>query len=497
MTKFKRFAAIGLAAVMSIAAFAGCGTSSSSSSGSGDSTKADTPTNNGGEDGTKAPDASGRDYSDVGEGEGKVLNIYVWNEEFKQRLEEFYPGYEKVDGTTGKIGDVTVKFTINENTGSNYQDKLDMQLDNEDKGGVADDEKIDIFLVEADYALKYVDDPATLDITELGITKDDLANQYTYTQDVMTSGDGKLKGLTWQACPGVMIYNKEIAKDVLGSDDADTVQAAVKDWATFEATAKTMSDKGYKMLSSFEDSYRVFSNNVSSKWVDEDGKKIVVDDRIMEWVKQTKNFADNGYNESSKLWDDTWTASQEAGQKVFAYFGPAWFVDFTLAHEIKDKDGNGTGEYTNQGAWSICEGPENYFWGGTWICASAGTDNKTLVKNIMLALTADTEIMTEICKQKSDFVNDKPAMDVMADDTEYKSPFLLINPIPYYKAGVANIDLKYLGEYDQGCNEEFQDAMRNYFLGAATLEEAMDAFKTAIGEKYPKLADYELVYTAE
>lgn len=494
MTKFKRFAAIGLAAVMSIAAFAGCGTSSSSSSGSGNSDKK-TEANNpsGGNEGeTKAPEANKNDYSDVGEGEGKVLNIYVWNEEFKERVEEFYPGYEKVDGTTGKIGDVTVKFTIVENKDNKYQDNLDMQLDKEDNGEVSDDELIDIFLVEADYALKYVDDPASMDITELGITKDDIAKQFTYTQDVMTSADGKLKGLSWQGCPGVLCYNKAIAKDVLGADDPDTVQAAVKDWATFNDTAKKMQEKGYFMVSGFDDTYRVFSNNVSSKWVDKDGQKIVVDDAIMNWVKQTKDFTDNKYNDKTILWSDEWKSGFPADQKVFCYFGPAWLVDFNIG--LKDPD---TKEYTNSGVWSICEGPQNFFWGGTWVCAGSNTDNKTLVKNIMLALTTDADIMTEICKKKNDFVNNKDAMDAIANDAEYKSEFLGMNPIPYYNAGVGKIDLKYLGEYDQGCNEEFQNAMHNYFLGAATLEEAMNAFKTAIGEKYPAIKDYELVYTAE
>ena len=43
-----------------------------------------------------------------------------------------------------------------------------------------------------------------------------------------------------------------------------------------------MQAKGYKMISSVNDTYRVYSNNVSSKWV-EDGK-VQVDDNIMKWV---------------------------------------------------------------------------------------------------------------------------------------------------------------------------------------------------------------------
>ncbi len=488
MIKFKKLAAVGLAALMAVAAFAGCGTSSSSSSGGDKKTEASTDGNNPG--GT-----TGRDYSDVGEGEGKVLNIYCWNDEFQRRVKAHYPGYEEVDGTTGKIGDVTVKWTIVENKDNKYQDNLDRQLDNEESGSVADDDKIDMFLIEADYALKYVDDPASMNVLDLGITKEDLAEQYTYTQDIVTDSSGVLKGVSWQACPGVLIFNKAIAKDVLGSDDPATVQEAVKDWASFEATAAKMKEKNYYMLAGYDDAYRVFSNNVSTKWVD--GEKIVVDDRIMEWVKQTKDFTDKGYNKKAPLWDTAWSENFLTGKDVFCYFGPAWFIDFTLAQKEKDENGNDTGKYLNLDTWSICDGPEQYFWGGTWCCASSGTDNKTLVKNIMLALTADKDIMVNIIKKDNEMVNNKSAVQAMLNDTEYKSTVLGINPLPTYASKVESIELKYLSEYDQGCNEEFQNALRNYFLGQATLEEAMDAFKKAVGEKYPKLADYELQYKAD
>ena len=52
---------------------------------------------------------------------GKVLNIYCWNEEFKSRITSHYPGYEEVDGTTGKIGDVTVVWNITPNADNAYQ----------------------------------------------------------------------------------------------------------------------------------------------------------------------------------------------------------------------------------------------------------------------------------------------------------------------------------------------------------------------------------------
>ena len=101
---------------------------------------------------------------------GKVLNIRVWNEEFKSRMTDHYPGYEKVSDTEGKIGDVTVKWTITPSDDNAYQNALDEALKKQDSA--AADDKIDLFLVEADYALKYVDTNYTLDIVnDLGVSR--------------------------------------------------------------------------------------------------------------------------------------------------------------------------------------------------------------------------------------------------------------------------------------------------------------------------------------
>ena len=44
------------------------------------------------------------------------------------------------------------------------------------------------------------------------------------------------------------------------------------------------------MVSSVNDTYRVYSNNVSGKWV-QDGK-IVIDDNLMKWVDDSKKMVD-------------------------------------------------------------------------------------------------------------------------------------------------------------------------------------------------------------
>ena len=415
----------------------------------------------------------------VVEEEGKVLNIYCWNEEFKSRVTDHYPGYVEVDATTGTIGDVTVMWNITPSADNAYQNNLDETL--LAQADAAADDKIDIFLVEADYAGKYVNTDYSLALSALGITDADLADQYKYTQDVVTDTNGNLKGSSWQGCPGVLIYNRAVAEEVLGTQDPAEVQEYVKDWATFSETAATMKDAGYYMTSSANDTYRVYSNNVTSKWV-VDGV-INIDENIMNWVADSKAMVDAGQTNTYDLWSDDWSKGFYPDGKVFCYFGPAWFVDFSMAADAE-------GSIANAGGWGACSGPQGFFWGGTWMCPATGTDNPTLVKDLILTMTADATVLKEIVVDDNDFTNSKTVMNEMAADTSYSSKVLGgQNPLGMYCAGVETVDLSNLTDYDQGCNEEFQTAMKGYFEGTyATEEEAIQAFYAAVIEKYPALS---------
>ena len=108
--------------------------------------------------------------------EGKVFNIYAWNEEFKGFFEKYYTVPEGV----------TVNWIITPSDNGAYQQKLDEALLNQ--ANAADDEKVDLFLAEADYILKYVDSEATQDITALGVT--DFSNTYTYTVQAASDAAG-------------------------------------------------------------------------------------------------------------------------------------------------------------------------------------------------------------------------------------------------------------------------------------------------------------------
>jgi hypothetical protein len=242
-----------------------------------------------------------------------------------------------------------------------------------------------------------------------------------------------------------------------------------------------MKDAGYKMTATANDTFRVFSNNVSTPWVVDD--QINIDDNIKKWVDMSKEQVDNGYTTTEELWSDAWNQGFYPDGKVFCYFGPAWLINFSM----KADD---SASIAANGGWGATEGPQGFYWGGTWICAANGTDNADLVADIMRTLTTDEDVMTEIVKADNDFVNNKPAMEAAATDDSYA--FAVLggqNPLDKFCAGADKIDLSNISAYDQGCCEEFQTAMKGYFDGNyETYEDALDAFYTAIGEKYPELA---------
>ena len=283
MANLKKVLAGSLSLCLAASMFTACGSTDSSS----------TSDKNGGST-SKAGDGTGINKDadrvntaelhgvDSSEDSKKTLTIYCWNTEFKSRLDKYYPQgtsneltyNELTDGSKeiATINGVKLNWVQVENEGNAYQTKLDEAL----KGQQDSTEKVDMFLMEADYALKYANGDVALSIQDLGITDDDMSQMYQYTKDVATdTKTSELKGVSWQATPGLFLYNTKIAEDVLGTSDPEKVQEAVKDWDTFTATAQKMADKGYKMVSGFDDTYRCFSNNMSSPWVTDN--KITVD----------------------------------------------------------------------------------------------------------------------------------------------------------------------------------------------------------------------------
>ena len=100
----------------------------------------------------------------------------------------------------------------------------------------------------------------------------------------------------------------------------------------------------------------------------------------MKWVEQTKDLHRQGLQQQVQpVGRRPGRLIRARNGKVFGFFYSTWGINFTLlgnsletpvAEGGKEEVGNGI-----YGDYAVCEGPQSYYWGGTWICAAAGTDN--------------------------------------------------------------------------------------------------------------------------
>ena len=362
-----------LAASMVIGALTGCGADSS-------------PEVQTGTDGQEDADSTDGD-ADVSSNveEGKVINIYSWNDEFRERVEAVYPEVKETskDGTVTTLKDGTeIHWIVNPNQDGVYQQKLDEALMNQ--ASASADDKVDIFLSETDYVYKYTDAEAdvAMPLKDLGIDPEsDLVDQYSFTKVTASDANGVQRGSTWQCCPGLLVYRRDIAKEVFGTDDPQKVGEKVKDWDTIKATAGELKAKGYYTFSSYADTFRLYGNSIAQSWVSPGETVIKVDQKIMDWVKDSMEWLDAGYLDKNVKgqWNDDWNKAMGSSSKVFAFLFPAWGIDFTLNPNWDGGDG----------MWAVTNPPQEYNWGGSYIHACTGTDNPQHVKDIILALTAD------------------------------------------------------------------------------------------------------------
>lgn len=418
-----------------------------------------------------ATDAAATDAADA-EASTDPFYIYSWNTELGDRLKYVYEQHPEWEARVKyvNIGDSAV-----------YQEKIDALLATPDA-----EDYPDLMATEAGYIMKYTNSDYTLPVTDLGLTDADLAEMYPYTITIATDQrNDQLKGVSWQACPGSYMYRRSLAEKYLGTSDPAEVQEYVKDWDTFLETARTINEKSggsTKILSSNDDVQNAFYSNKSAPWVDAD-KKFVYDDSLDKMLDVEKTLESENLTCKTTTWSEEWNAGPSTDE-VFSYFGCTWFLHWTIKANC---GGTATGEGT-YGDWAMCQGPQPYYWGGTWLCAMQGCSDKEFAGEIMKALCCDTDTMTKMSEETLDYVNNKTAMKTLSDAGKGAYDFLGGQDfISVFSPLAETVDVSFMSPYDQKINELFTAQEQEYAKGAKDKETAIADFKTSVADAYPDI----------
>lgn len=385
-----------------------------------------------------APSTDGWDDS-------KKIYAYSWDDDFSKKmgivLDKFPEYKDYVEFVTLGVGGTT----------DEYKTAIDTALTSGDKYP-------SLIPADNDVAKYWSETDATANLTDLGFTDDVMANSYDFAKQYGTK-DGQLKCVTWQASAGSVFYRRDIAKEVLGSDDPETVQAALADWDKFFETADKLKAAGYKIVSGPSDVKYAIWDTQSQPWVTDDGssEKLTLDAAVTESLETEKKIFDGGYSNNTKLWDSSWASDMTNDGKVFCYFGCPWFIG--------SMQGNGAAD----GNWGAVTGPTSYHWGGTYVMVGKDTPNPELCAFLLYELTCDPEIGVAITNQTGDCVNNKAANDrlingELAPDNNAAKFLGGQNPIEVWAKAAEGINLS---------NVTYQDASIKSFI-----DEAADAYNS-------------------
>jgi len=275
---------------------------------------------------------------------------------------------------------------------------------------------IDLYVAEAGWILNYINkDEFSAPLANLGISESDFSNAYQYTVDIGTDNNGVLKGASWQAAAGGYVYNADLAEQYLGVTSPEDMQAKIGDWDGFEATAaelKEASNGAVTMAATVGGLWQCFSTATNSPWVN--GTTINTD-TAREFTEMVKGYAENGYVDPSiGQWTEAWTNEGVNGDTM-GYFYSTWCLGSTAQL------------YQNGGTdwnWKIVEGPQNYFWGGSWLCLHPSCNTGEEAARFVKYFTSNTESMEYYALFSGDFVNNKAAMKDIVDNKYNANPLL-------------------------------------------------------------------------
>ena len=387
--------------------------------------------------------------------EDDTVVIYGWyDDEFSSLIDKYCP-------------DVDYDLVLSESTA--YTAKLDAVLASGDKNVAPD-----LFVCEAAYAKKYLASDYTLPVNDLGISYDEFVdNMFSYTTIWATDSDNVIKGLTWEACPGGVWYNRTLAEQYLGTQDPAEVGQYFETWDAFMQTAEDVnaaSGGTVKVIADPEDVFIPYLGSRTQKWVT-DGA-LTFEPCMEDYFDFAKNLYANDLTFTTGQWTSDWFDGAE-NNTVLSYWGP---VETAYILGLNDDDN------PTYGNWGLTSGPSDYYWGGTWMMASKYCDTKASVATIMRNIAIDKTNLEDMVITGGQFVNNVDVMTSAANDPSYAPEYLGgQTPYPVLLDTALTIDNSEIGEDDALINSAFDAAVKAYCEGkVSSIDDAKADFEATL-----------------
>ena len=361
---------------------------------------------------------------------------------------------------------------------------------------------VDVFVGEPQMLPNFFEAGFSADLSEFDSQVKDRLVDYTY--EAGCDEDGVLRAISYQACPGSVIYRIDLAEEVFGTSDPEEIGKHFSSFDEIRKTADTLQAKGYSIFGD-TGSLRWFSTS-SNPWV-KDGQLIIDQDRLdyfdcavdlyqknqvafaTEWSapwyasmagplpQLTAADADEG-----TVWgmdkDELMQQGQAGGEgitQVFSYVMPSWGA-LIVRDNAED----------NMGNFGICSGVCSFFGGGTFLTVNEYSEHKEAAKAFIEFCTLnDDTAQWWLGASNGDVVSSKAVLEANSD---YQNPaFGNQNTYAFYLKEMEKIDYSLITGYDDTIKDAFGNAIISVQKGQQTKEAAMKEFYTTVITLLPEL----------
>ena len=422
-----------------------------------------------------------------------TLNVWSFTNELEGMIEKYYkPSHPNVK----------INYVIYPTDGGEYTSKVDAIM----ASAAASDEAPDIFTLEAAFVKKYVNSNVTADLAKVGITEADVATAIPVMKQIGTkTATGELKGLSWQATPGALMYRASLAEKYLGVKTPEEFQAKVADWDLFMETAAELNEKSEgatKMVVGAGDIWNAFNFGRTQGWVVDN--KLVIDDVLYDYLDLAKVLEEDDLSNKGGAWSEVWFAGMKS-DTTLCFFLPTWGLHYTLKpncttgyldtmteEELAATSAANGGTY---GDWRMVAGPVGYSWGGTWIGANAAKveaasdAKKAAIKEFILFFTMSEDFLYQYAKDSGDFVGSNAVVDKILAEGGTPNPFLGGQDHYSIFAEAANLaNGSIMTDYDEKMNSLWDTCVTTpYSKGEMDLDAAIAEFKAQVAAQFPEL----------
>jgi ABC-type glycerol-3-phosphate transport system substrate-binding protein len=340
----------------------------------------------------------------------------------------------------------------------------------------------DVMMFEIKYLGQLKNTDFLMDLAAFG-AEDFAAKQVPYVAALSRDDSGKLKGLSYQSCPGGIWFRKELAREYIGTDDPDKLSEMISTWDGIIELGKQVYEKSGGQVALLDDVQSVGSimfNARKGAYVDESStlQPLSFFRTIMETMKAVR---DNNVDAKRESWTASWAAGFYTEKPYILVGQPSWGLHYCIK-------ANTPAEATDTAnTWGFAYAPTGYQSGGTWMSIYSGTQNQEAAWDFVRTCTVDTNYLKLYVERTGDMVGYVPAIEEVIS-SGFRDSFLGDQDIYSYMYKAAmQVEPRPMTKYDQAIEDAFYASAKLALDNQMTIDEALDQFAQSVQSSFPEI----------